>query len=113
MLSPRSSVEASGGTSGRGAFPRAGRSFDDSIYLLLEEGQLVGIQRRWVHGQKQNPIVDRDLVPDRLDEPEDRDEIVVRHEVLERVDEDHASLPGQELLDGQGQFLEILRANGV
>ena len=83
------------------------------IDLLLQEGELVGVQGRRIHRDQEDRVVNRDLVADRLNEPEDRDEIVVRHEVFDRVQEDDPSLAGEELLDGEGELLEVLRPNGV
>ena len=93
---------------GRGSGPR-----DDLVDLLLEEGQLVGVEGGRIHGDQQDAVVDRDLVADRLDEPQDRDEIVVRDEVLDRVEEDHAALVAEELFDRQREFLDVLRPDRV
>jgi hypothetical protein len=46
-------------------------------------------------------VVDRHLVPERLNEPQHREEVVVGDEVLQPVKQDDAAAVRQELLYGE------------
>ena len=85
----------------------------DLVDLPLEEVELVLVEGGGVHGEQEDRAVHRDLVPEGLHEPQHRDEIVVRDQVLDPVNHDNPLLLRDELLQGEGELLEVLRADRV
>src|SRR5439155_8913422 len=52
-------------------------------------------------------------VANRLDEPQDRDEVVIRNQILNRVEEDDALLTREQLFHRERQLLEVLRPDRI
>jgi len=66
-----------------GGGPR--RDINDPVHFPFEQRHLVGVEGRRIDGEEEDPVVHGDLIPDRLHEAQDRQEVVVCHQVFDGV----------------------------
>src|SRR2546428_981329 len=83
------------------------------VDLPFKEAELMLIERRRVHGKQEDGAVHRNLVAQGLDEAKHGEEVVVRDEIVDAVDEDGTLLGRDELSEGGRKLLEVLRSDGV
>src|SRR5436309_10039031 len=76
------------------------RDVNDPIHFALEQRHLVGVEGRRIDGKEEDSVVHSDSIPNLLHEAQDRQEIVVCHQVFDGVQEHHALLAGEKLFRG-------------